>query len=76
MSYAHIGNIEEVSDVMQANKLIDAGAELLAIVPGWTSDNTPCTLFYLGQAKPKLEEKGVYVDGDWVPGAVQTKVRD
>lgn len=76
MSYAHIGNIEEVSDIMQANKLIDAGAELLAIVPGWTSDNTPCTLFYLGQAKQKREEKGGYVDGDWVPGAVQTNVRD
>lgn len=76
MSYAHIGNIKEVSDFIQANKLIESGSELLAIVPGWTSDNTPCTLFYLGQPKPKLEEeKGAYVDGDWVPGAVQTEVR-
>ncbi|TWC12035.1 hypothetical protein FBY06_14039 [Pseudomonas sp. SJZ085] len=53
MSFAHIGEIKEVSDFMQANELIEAGAELLAIVPGWTSDSTPCTLFYLGQPKVK-----------------------
>jgi hypothetical protein len=76
MSYAHIGNIKEVSDFIQANELIEAGNELLAIVPGWTSDNTPCTLFYLGQPKPKPEaEEGAFVDGDRVPGAVQTEVR-
>ena len=76
MSYAHIGNIKEVYDVIEANRLIELGSELLAVVPGWTSDNTPCTLFYLGQPKPNPEaENGAYVDGDWVPGAVQTEVR-
>lgn len=70
MSYAHIGKIEEVYDVIEANRLIEAGGELLAIVPGWTSDNTPCTLFYLGQSKPQPEEeKGEYVDGIWKPAA-------
>jgi len=34
-------------------------------VPGWTSDSTPCTLFYLG--KPVEPEEGEYIDGDWVP---------
>lgn len=53
MSFAHIGEIKEVSNVIEANELIEAGAELLAIVPGWTADNTPCTLFYLGHAKVK-----------------------
>lgn len=53
MSFAHIGEIKEVSDFLQANELIEAGAELLAIVPGWTCDNTPCTLFYLGMPKVK-----------------------
>lgn len=68
MSYAHIGRIKEVYDVIEANRLIEAGNELLAIVPGWTSDNTPCTLFYIGQHKPKpTEPEGDYVDGDWVP---------
>lgn len=51
MSYAHIGEIKEVSDLSEANRLIEAGGELLAIVPGWKSDNEPCTLFYLGQPK-------------------------
>jgi len=68
MSFAHIGEIKEVSDLMQANRLIEAGAELLAIVPGWTSDNTPCTLFYLGQQKPEpADPEGEYVEGEWVP---------
>lgn len=53
MSFAHIGEIKEMYDVIEANRLIEAGAELLAIVPGWTSDNTPCTLFYLGHPKVK-----------------------
>lgn len=53
MRFAHIGKIKEVSNVIDANQLIETGAELLAIVPGWTSDNTPCTLFYLGYPKPK-----------------------
>ncbi len=64
MSYAHIGKIKEAYDVIEANRLIEAGAELLAIVPGWTSDNTPCTLFYLGQNKPKPAEE----EGDWIDG--------
>jgi hypothetical protein len=67
MSFAHIEEIKEVSDFMQANELMEAGAELLAIVPGLTGDNTPCTLFYLGQHKPKpAEEEGEWIDGDWV----------
>jgi hypothetical protein len=50
--------------------LIEAGAELLAIVPGWTSDDTPCTLFYLGQRKPDPgEDVGEWIEGDWVPKA-------
>ncbi|WP_447891392.1 hypothetical protein [Pseudomonas atacamensis] len=70
MSYAHIGEIKEVSDLTQANELIEAGAELLAIVPGWTSDDTPCTLFYLGQRKPDPgEDVGEWIEGDWVPKA-------
>jgi hypothetical protein len=56
MSFAHIGEIKEVSDFKQANELIEAGCELLQIVPGWTSDNTPCTLFYLGLPKTKSAE--------------------
>lgn len=70
MSFAHIGKIKEVSDFIQANELIEAGYELLQIVPGITSDRDPCTLFYLGQAKPKpAEEEGEWIDGDWVPKA-------
>lgn len=53
MSYAHIGEIKEVYDVIEANRQIEAGCELLQVVPGWTSDNTPCTLFYLGVPKVK-----------------------
>jgi hypothetical protein len=67
MSFAHVGKIKEVSDVMQANELIEAGAELLAIVPGWTSDNTPCTLFYLGEAKKDVQGPG--------PGMLVSKAR-
>lgn len=70
MSFAHIGEIREVSDVNEANQLIETGAELLAIVPGWTIDNTPCTLFYLGQHKPEsAEPEGEYVEGEWVSKA-------
>lgn len=58
MSFAHIGKIQEVSDVIEANRLIEAGHELLQIVPGKTSDGDPCTLFYLGQ--PKSEPKRDY----------------
>jgi hypothetical protein len=65
MSFAHVKEIVEVSDVIEANRLIQAGHELLQIVPGWTSDSTPCTLFYL--SKPAEQEEGEYVDGDWVP---------
>jgi len=53
MSFAHIQEIKEVSDFIEANRLIATGHELLQIVPGWTSDNTPCTLFYLGKANTK-----------------------
>jgi hypothetical protein len=67
MSFAKIGKITEVNDAVEANRLIEAGEELLAIVPGWTTDNTPCTLFYIGQHKPKHVVVGHYVDGDWVP---------
>ncbi|AVX93408.1 hypothetical protein ABGT18_19870 [Pseudomonas putida] len=68
MSFAHIGKIKEVSDFIQANELIEAGYELLQIVPGITSDRDPCTLFYLGQHKPKAADpEGEYVDGEWVP---------
>lgn len=55
MSYAHIGEIKEVSDFIQANALIEAGCELLQIVPGLTSDNEPCTLFYLGVPKERKD---------------------
>lgn len=55
MSYAHIGEIKEVSSVVEANRLIEGGCELLAVVPGWSSDNTPCTLFYLGQPRLKSQ---------------------
>jgi len=65
MSFAHVKEIVEVSDVIEANRLIEAGHELLQIVPGWTGDNTPCTLFYL--SKPAPTPEGSYVDGDWVP---------
>lgn len=58
MSFAHIGKIEEVSDIVGANLLIEAGYELLQILPGKTSDGEPCTLFYLGQ--PKSEPKRDY----------------
>ncbi|MDU8358476.1 hypothetical protein [Pseudomonas syringae group sp. J309-1] len=68
MSLAHVKEIVEVSDLIQANQLIESGHELLQIVPGWTGDNTPCTLFYL--SKPVEPEKGQYVDGDWVPDKV------
>lgn len=61
MSFAHVNEIVEVSDVIQANQLIKEGHELLQIVPGWTSDNTPCTLFYL--AKPKVGSQSHR--GDW-----------
>ena len=64
MSFAHVKEIVEVSDVIEANRLIQAGHELLQIVPGWTSDSTPCTLFYL--SKTAALEEGEYVDGDWV----------
>ncbi|NNA09447.1 hypothetical protein HBN65_22045 [Pseudomonas lundensis] len=60
MSFAHIGEIKEVSDVIEANQLIEAGCELLQIVPGWTSDNTPCTLFYFGVPKVKSAEFRVF----------------
>ncbi|MGP4956698.1 hypothetical protein [Pseudomonas helleri] len=60
MSFAHIGEIKEVSDVIEANQLIEAGCELLQIVPGWTSDNTPCTLFYFGVPKVKSAESKVF----------------
>lgn len=60
MSFAHIGEIKEVSDVIEANQLIEAGCELLAIVPGWTSDNTPCTLFYFGRPKVKEKSPGLW----------------
>lgn len=60
MSYAHIGEIKEVSDVIEANQLIEAGCELLQIVPGWTSDNTPCTLFYFGAPKVKSAGSKVF----------------
>lgn len=60
MSFAHIGEIKEVSDVIEANQLIEAGCELLQIVPGWTSDNTPCTLFYFGVPKVKSAESRVF----------------
>ncbi|WP_460053141.1 hypothetical protein [Pseudomonas sp. H1_A05] len=63
MSYAHIGEIKEVSDVIEANRLIEAGGELLAIVPGWTSDKTPCTLFYLGQPKVKKQPPSQLPEG-------------
>ena len=33
MSYAHIGEIKEVSSVVEANRLIEGGSELLAVVP-------------------------------------------
>jgi hypothetical protein len=49
MSFDHVKEIVEVSNVIEANKLLDAGHELLQIVPGWTGDNTPCTLFYLSK---------------------------
>jgi hypothetical protein len=65
MSFAHVKEIVEVSDVIEANRLIQAGHELLQIVPGWTSDSTPCTLFYL--SKPTEQEEGKYIDGVWVP---------
>jgi hypothetical protein len=67
MSFAHIGKIEEVSDITAANLFLESGYELLQIVPGKTSDGDPCTLFYLGKPKPKAAEpRGHYVDGDWV----------
>lgn len=65
MSFTHVKEIVEVSDVIEANRLIEVGHELLQIVPGWTGDNTPCTLFYL--SKPAEQEKGAYVEGHWVP---------
>ena len=68
MSFAHIGKIKEVSDFIQANELIEAGAELLAIVPGWTADNTPCTLFYLGQPKVKKNPLEGFKMGKHVTG--------
>lgn len=67
MSFAHVTEIVEVSDFIQANRLIEAGHELLSIVPGWTSDQTPCTLFYL--SKPAEQEPGEWIDGDWVTKA-------
>jgi len=63
MSFAHIGKIKEVSDLIEANELIKAGAELLAIVPGWTADNTPCTLFYLGQAPETAKQPSQIPEG-------------
>lgn len=33
MSFAHIVEIKEVCDVVEANRLIEVGAELLSIVP-------------------------------------------
>lgn len=60
MSFAHVKEIVEVSDLTEANRLIEAGLELLQIVPGWTSDNTPCTLFYLGQ--PRLGTEPEHTD--------------
>lgn len=74
MSFAHVKEIVEVSDVIEANRLIEAGHGLLQIVPSWTSDNTPCTQFYL--SKPAEQGKGAYVQGELVPGAVQVGVRD
>ena len=68
MSFAHIGEIKEISDFMQANELIEAGAELLAIVPGWTADHTPCTLFYLGQPKVKKDPMEGFKMGRHVTG--------
>ncbi|WP_339436823.1 hypothetical protein [Pseudomonas sp. EL_65y_Pfl1_R32] len=53
MSFAHIGTIEEVSDVLEANRRIESGHELLQIVPGRTDDGWPTTLFYLGKQKAK-----------------------
>lgn len=67
MSFAHVKEIVEVSDVIEANRLIESGHELLQIVQGWTADNTPCTLFYL--SKPDPTPEGDFVDGDWVPKA-------
>lgn len=64
MSFTHVKEIVEASNVVEANRLLQSGHELLQIVPGWTSDNTPCTLFYL--SKPAGPEEGHYVDGDWV----------
>lgn len=49
MSFAHIEKIEEVSNVLEANKLIESGHELLQIVQGRTDDAWPTTLFYLGK---------------------------
>lgn len=59
MSFARIREIREV-DVIEANHLIEAGCDLLQIVPGWTSDNTPCTLFYFGVPKVKSAESKVF----------------
>ncbi len=65
MSFAHIKEIVEASDVIEANRLLQSGHELLQIVPGWTSDNAPCTLFYL--SKPAPTPEGEWKDGEWVP---------
>jgi len=54
MSFAHIGEIKEVSGLIEANLLLEAGHELLQILPGKTSDGDPCTLFYLGKAAAKV----------------------
>lgn len=54
MSFAHIEKIEEVSDVREANRLIESGHELLQIVPGRTDDAWPTTLFYLGKPKAQI----------------------
>lgn len=63
MSFAHIDEIEEVSNVIEANRLLKAGYELLQIVPAKNSDGDPCTLFYLGRA---AEQQPTPSMKDWV----------
>ena len=60
MSFAQIGEITEVSDLSEANQLSEAGLELLQIVPGWSADNKPCTLFYFGVPKVRSAESKVF----------------
>lgn len=68
MSLAHVKEIIEVSNVIEANRLIKERHELLQIVPGWDVDNTPCTLFYL--SKPDEEDKADKLNSDWTAGAM------